>query len=138
MDQIDIDIIKQLKVNGKLTNTDLANKLHISSQAIGKRKVRLEALGAISDYTISSKLFKTAFIEVYMSNTKFEEFEVKMTNVHTVSNLHKISGSYCYLIIFEELIDEFDNSLQCLVKKIEPYGRYKINTSICQVSDSCY
>lgn len=133
MDQIDIEIIKLLKANGKLPNTELANKLHISSQAIGKRRMRLEVRNTISDYTISSSIYKTAFIEVYMNNSKFEEFESVINNVGAVSNLHKISGSYCYLIIFEELTEDFDNSLQALIKQIEPYGRYKINTSMYQV-----
>lgn len=133
MDQIDTDIIKKLKINGKLTNTDLANNLHISSQAIGKRRKRLEDSKFISNYTISSSIYKTAFIEVYMNKSNFEEFELAIVNVKTVSAIHKISGSYCYLLIFEELTADFDNSLQHVVKQIESYGRYKINTSMYQV-----
>ncbi len=71
IDEIDYKIIELLKRNGKLSNTQLSNRLFISSQAIGKRRSKLEHKGIITQYTNNSSLYKIAFIEIYMNNSKF-------------------------------------------------------------------
>ncbi len=127
MDQIDYQIVKQLRKNGKLSNTELGNKLHISSQAIGKRRTKLEKEGIISDYSVQCSLYKTAFIEIYMNNSNFKQFETAVKATGFDLELNKVFGNYCYLIKYEELTDYFDLNLSLLIEVIEVYARYKVN-----------
>lgn len=129
MDQIDYQIIELLKINGKLSNTELSKQLYISSQAIGKRRIKLEAQKMINNYTIDSLIYKTAFIEIYMNNSNFKQFEQSIKSLDYHLELHKIIGSYCYFIKFDQVVDKFDDSLDQLVTVIEGYARYKINIS---------
>ncbi len=134
MDQIDYQIIKLLKLNGKLSNVELGEKLHMSSQAIGIRRSKLESANDIISYSISSPIYKTAFIEVYLNNNNFDRFESDIIKHGSCCKLHKISGSFCYLLIYEELIEKFDQTLTDVLATIEQHGRYKVNTSIKVVS----
>lgn len=129
MDQIDYQIIALLKNDGKLSNTELSNLLYISSQAIGKRRNKLEVDRVITSYSINSSAYKTAFIEIYMNGSNFSQFEEDIQSLDYLIELHKIAGSYCYLISFEQITSEFDDSLDKILKVIEKYGRYKVNIS---------
>ncbi len=75
IDEIDYKIIEILKCNGKQSNTQLSNRLFISSHAICKRRSKLEKQGIITQYPINFSLYKTAFIEIYMNNSKFNQLE---------------------------------------------------------------
>lgn len=130
MDHIDYRIIALLKKDGKLSNTELSNLLYISSQAIGKRRNRLEADRLITNYSINSSVYKTAFIEIYMNGSNFTQFEEDIQSLDYFIELHKIAGSYCYLIRFEQTVSEFDDSLNNILKVIEKYARHKVNISI--------
>lgn len=129
MDQVDYKIIELLKADGSLSNTELSKQLFISSQAVGKRRRSLEKSQVISDYTIKSSVYKTAFIEVYMNSSKFSQFEAAIINLDYKLEFHKIAGSYCYLIIFERASCRFDEDLNDLLSVIEEYARYKVNIS---------
>lgn len=134
MDQIDYQIIKYLKENGKLSNVELGEKLHMSSQAIRIRRSKLEKSNNIMSYSISSPIYKLAFIEVYLNSNCFEKFEADIVKFGSSCKLHKISGSYCYMLIYEELTNKFDASLIKVLTTIEQHGRYKVNTSVKVIS----
>ncbi len=133
MDNIDYQIIGLLKANGKLSNVELGEILHLSSQAVGVRRTKLERASIITKYTISSNLYKTCFIEIYLNDNNFSQFEAAISSFEAELKLYKISGAYCYLLIYEEVAEVFDQSLAELLVVVEQYARYKVNTSLRQV-----
>lgn len=134
MDQIDCQIVNNLRVNGKLTNVELGSILHISSQAVGKRRIKLEAERKISQYTILSDAYKTAFIEVYLNNNEFKQFEKAILELKLDIEMHKISGGYCYMIILNQINNLFEENLEQLLNAIEMFARYKVNTSVRRIT----
>ena len=51
-DQIDVDIIEQLKENGRISMKKLGELVHLSAPAVAERVKRMEDYGVIQGYTI--------------------------------------------------------------------------------------
>lgn len=68
-----------------------------------------------------------------MNNSKFSQFENDIKSLNYQIELHKIMGSYCYLIKYDEFSENFDNNLNEIIKIIEEYAKYKINISNKQI-----
>lgn len=51
LDAFDIAILKQLQMNGALTNAELSERVHLSPSQCSRRKAALEAAGYIERYT---------------------------------------------------------------------------------------
>lgn len=49
-DQLDLAILEELQVNGRITVADLARKIHLSQPAVYQRMKRLERAGIIKQY----------------------------------------------------------------------------------------
>ncbi len=108
LDRIDINILAELQRNGRITNTDLADAVALSSSPCLTRVKRLEKNGYITSYNAHIALDKlgetaTIFTEVtledhHMSN--FAKFEQKIKTVDEVIECHLISGGYDYLLKF--------------------------------------
>lgn len=52
LDDINWQILTELIVNGRITMTELSNRLHISRPAVQRRIKRMEDLGVIKGFTV--------------------------------------------------------------------------------------
>ena len=52
LDDINMQILMYLNTNGRITMTELANRLHISRPAVQRRIKRMEDLGIIACYSV--------------------------------------------------------------------------------------
>ena len=52
LDDINMQILDELILNGRITMTELANRLHISRPAVQRRIKRMEDLGIIACYSV--------------------------------------------------------------------------------------
>ncbi len=106
LDRIDYRILELLQTNSKLTNVELAEKVHLSPPPCLERVKRLEKEGYIKQYVAlldAEKLNASllAFIQVSLSNTansKLESFNAEVNRLTEVQECHMVSGGFDYLL----------------------------------------
>lgn len=130
-DELDLKIIEMLKLNAKTPLKVIGEQVHLTPQAISNRIIRLQDLGLITQYTIStnnSLLGKniTAYITIFMKNTKHEQLKKFIKSTVLIEEAHRISGDGCYLLkVTCSNMDE----INLLLDNIMEYGTYRLNLS---------
>lgn len=108
LDRIDLKILHELQKNGRLTNVELAELVHLSPSPCLMRVKKLQQVGYIVGYSAHIDLAKlgptvTVFTEVTLSNHRqndFSRFQQAMEKVDEAIECHLISGGYDYLLKF--------------------------------------
>ncbi len=108
LDRIDIAILAQLQLNGKLTNVNLADAVGLSPSPCLQRVKRLEKAGYITGYKAQINLAKlaehiTVFTEITLKDHRREDFikfEHEIRRYDAVQECHLVSGGYDYLVKF--------------------------------------
>jgi DNA-binding Lrp family transcriptional regulator len=108
LDAIDRQILDQLQTNGKLSNVDLAQRVHLSPSACLRRVKQLEESGVIAQYValLNPKAVGahgTSFTIINlesMNNTLLESFEQAVRQEPQILDCYYVAGSNDYLIRF--------------------------------------
>ena len=106
LDQIDRRILRELQANGRLTNTELSERVHLSATATNERVKRLTRDGFIIGYTAllsPEKLGRALllFVEVKLERTTpdvFDSFAAAIRRTPDVLECHLIAGGFDYLV----------------------------------------
>ena len=106
LDEKDILLLKALQENARLTNKELAAKVHLTTTPTYERMKRLEQLGFIKQYATildAGKLNKgfAVFLSVKLKTVNSEcarEFTELVNAVPEVTECYNISGSFDYLL----------------------------------------
>lgn len=106
LDERDIDILRALQQNARLTNKELAAKVHLSTTPTYERVKRLERLGFIRQYATildAGKLNKgfAVFCSVKLRQLNTERaiaFTEMISSIPEVTECYNISGSFDYLL----------------------------------------
>jgi DNA-binding Lrp family transcriptional regulator len=108
LDAIDRLILDQLQANGKLSNVELAQRVHLSPSACLRRVKQLEESGVIAQYValLNPKAVGahgTSFTIINlasMNNTLQESFEQAVRQEPQILDCYYVAGSNDYLIRF--------------------------------------
>lgn len=108
LDKIDIRILYELQKNGRISNVDLSERVHLSPSPCLTRVKRLQAAGYISGYAALIDVAKlgetlTVFTEVTLQNhrrTDFGRFVDGLQHIEEVIECHMMSGGYDFLLKF--------------------------------------
>ncbi|WP_066568210.1 winged helix-turn-helix transcriptional regulator [Snodgrassella sp. CFCC 13594] len=105
-DKIDMRILALLQKNARMTMTELADKVGLSTTPVTERVRRLERDGVITGYhaqlnaqTLGQNLL--VFVEIKLrskSGNIFEEFRREVLDIPQILECHLVSGEYDYLI----------------------------------------
>ena len=106
LDRTDYRILEILQKNGRITNVDLAEQVHLSPPPCLERVKRLEREGYIDRYVGILNPYKLnagllAFIQVTLHSTASEdlkEFNKAVSRLEQVQECHMVSGGFDYLI----------------------------------------
>lgn len=106
LDRIDIRILHELQKNGRITNVELADLVHLSPSPCLMRVKKLQQAGYITGYAAQIDIAKlgptiTVFTEVTLKNHRqidFARFQQAVEKVEEVIECHLISGGYDYLM----------------------------------------
>ncbi len=106
LDEKDILLLKALQENARLTNKELAAKVHLSTTPTFERMKRLEQLGFIKQYATildAGKLNKgfAVFLSIKLKTVNSEcarEFTELVNAVPEVTECYNISGGFDYLL----------------------------------------
>ena len=115
MDNTDIQILTLLQDNGRLSNVELAEQIHLSASPCLRRVKQLETLGVIKIYKASLERTKvglsmTVFIEVRLNNhtgDASDAFEQSVASLPNVISAYLVSGyaDYRLEIVSRDLVD---------------------------------
>ena len=108
LDAIDVTILNELQANARLTNLELAQRVHLSPSACLRRVKQLEAAGVIAQYAalLNPKAVGqhgTSFTIVNLeslTNPMLEAFEQAVRDEPRVLDCYYVAGSNDYLIRF--------------------------------------
>jgi Lrp/AsnC family transcriptional regulator, leucine-responsive regulatory protein len=106
LDQIDRRILREVQANGRLTNTELSERVHLSATATNERVKRLTRDGFILGYTalLSPERLGRGlllFVEVKLERTTpdvFDAFAAAIRRTQDVLECHLIAGGFDYLV----------------------------------------
>jgi len=106
MDQYDKKIIAELRKNGRITVTELANRVGLSKTPCINRMKRLEKTKHILGYTaiidpVKQGVGQIAFVQVTLSDTRskaLDEFSEAVRQVPEITQCHMIASSFDYLL----------------------------------------
>lgn len=116
LDAFDRKILKIISGHGRITVTELANRIGLSKTPCQMRLKRLEQDGVITGYRalldpVKLGLHHIAFVEVKLRDTREEtlqQFNEKVSTLPEVEQCHMIAGHYDYLLkVRTHDIDEY-------------------------------
>jgi DNA-binding Lrp family transcriptional regulator len=108
LDKIDIRILSELQKNGRITNVELAELVHLSPSPCLMRVKKLQSEGYITGYSAQIDIAKlgqslTVFTEITLRNHRqidFARFLSAVEKIDAVIECHLVSGGYDYLVKF--------------------------------------
>ena len=106
LDEMDLAILRALQRNGRMTNGELSERVHLSPSACHRRVQRLEQAGVIRDYVAllnprAVARVTTVFVEIRLSGQADEvldAFEKAVARVPDVLECHLMAGTADYLL----------------------------------------
>ena len=108
LDSIDRGILSELQANGRLSNVELAQRVHLSPSACLRRVKQLEDTGVIAGYValLNPKLVGQSGVSftiinlATMSNNLLDEFEAAVREAPEIQDCFYVAGANDYLIRF--------------------------------------
>ena len=100
IDKIDLDIIKHLSSNSKISYTELASKILVSPSTVHVRVKKLEDAGVIKNFTISIDYKKlglsfTSYLGVFLDNAKsFDKVAVSLKKIPQITVIDFTTGQF--------------------------------------------
>lgn len=106
LDAIDRHILTLLQKDGRITNAELAQQVHLSASACHRRVQRLEEAGVIAGYVAlleprALARHTTVFVEITLqgqADEVLEAFERAVARIPDVLECHLMAGSADYLL----------------------------------------
>lgn len=106
LDSIDLRILDNLQHEGRLTMTELGERVGLSTSPCSQRVRRLEKLGVITGYhakinPVAAGMTLLVFVEITLaakSEPIFKKVRDELANIPEVLECHLISGSFDYLV----------------------------------------
>ncbi len=109
LDKYNSEILRELKINGRMANSELAEKIALSPSACLRRVQELENSGLITGYRaiLDSELLGNSFIAYVNiglaehSTDSQQAFEQAINLAEEVKECHNITGAFEYLLRIE-------------------------------------
>jgi Lrp/AsnC family leucine-responsive transcriptional regulator len=106
LDGTDRRILELLQADGRMSNADLAEAIHLSPSATLRRVRRLEESGVIGGYVMLVDAAKvglptSVFVEITLSSQHedvLDAFEAKVVEIPEVMSCHLMAGQADYLM----------------------------------------
>ncbi|KRS10851.1 AsnC family transcriptional regulator [Roseovarius atlanticus] len=133
LDRIDVRILAELQRNGRITNVELADLVHLSPSPCLTRVKKLQKSGYITGYSALINVAKlgetlTVFTEFTLKNHRqidFARFQEALEKIDNCVECHLISGGYDYLAKFVTSgISDYQEIIEDLIDRSEVIDKY--------------
>lgn len=106
LDGYDVRLLQALQDDGRLTNQELAERIHLSPSQCSRRRTRLEASGVIRRYRAELDRERlgyalTVFVSVTLAThnrDNADRFKALVSDLDTVMEAHALTGEMDYLL----------------------------------------
>ncbi len=121
MDEIDRHIIRELQLDGRLSNHELADRVNLSPSPCLRRLRNLEKSGIIKGYTalIDQKAYGlpiTVFIRIRLehhSQESVQTFEEHITRIDEIIDCYLMTGGIDYLLrVIVESLEDYETFIR--------------------------
>jgi Lrp/AsnC family transcriptional regulator, leucine-responsive regulatory protein len=122
LDDKDLEILRLLQQDAKLTVRDIATHIHLSATPTHERIKRLERTGVIKQYAalLNHKLAgKTITVFVHVSLKKHDK-KIAKAFIHGISKFDEVLECY-------NISGEFDFLLKIVAESMERYHKFYVN-----------
>ncbi|OAA82854.1 Lrp/AsnC family transcriptional regulator [Clostridium ljungdahlii] len=122
MDAIDVNILKLLKENSRISASEISSKINLSIPAVSDRLKKLDASGVIEKYTviISNKEMNkniTVIMFVSLKNPNFtDKFVEFVQNENEIIECHYLTGDFDYAL---KIVTEDTETLEKILNEIK-------------------
>ncbi len=122
MDAIDINILKLLKENSRISASEISSKINLSIPAVSDRLRKLDASGVIEKYTViisNKKMNKniTVIMFVSLKNPNFtDKFVEFIQNENEIIECHYLTGDFDYAL---KIVTEDTETLEKILNEIK-------------------
>ncbi len=132
MDRINLNLLKALSENARMSYAELGKRVHLSAPAAAERIKKLEDQGVITGYKPSLNLEKmgipiTALVECEVYRTKEREFKTLVMTLDEVIECYNVTGLQAFILkvgvtsmsaldlLLERLIDLSDTNTKMIM-----------------------
>lgn len=145
LDDIDRRILKALQRKGRMSNSDLSDKVHLSPSACHRRVQRLESEGYIRDYVALLDARKmgvptTVFVEITLqgqADETLDAFEKAVARIPEVLECHLMAGSADYLLkVVAENTEGFARIHRQFLARLPGVGQMQSSFALRTVSNT--
>lgn len=106
LDETDYSILEQVRNNSRISNNELAGKIHLSQPATHARLKKLKAEGIIQKFTVELDLEKLGyelicFFQIRLQSHRendISEFERSISTMAEILECHYLTGEFDYLL----------------------------------------
>ena len=131
LDKKDLEILKFLQQNARMTVREIADKVHLSTTPVHERIRRMEAAGVITQYATlvnAAKIGKGLMVICYVSlkqhnKTAGAKFIKAINEMSEVIECYNISGEFDFMLkVVEENMDSYYDFHVNRLSEIENIG----------------
>jgi Lrp/AsnC family leucine-responsive transcriptional regulator len=106
LDEVDLEILRELQRDGRMTNADLARHVKLSPPSVLQRVRRLEEQGYISKYVAALSAEKLGFSLTVMAQislslhqeTPIDQFVEAVQAITEIQECYHVSGEFDFLL----------------------------------------
>lgn len=132
LDETDLNIIKYLSIDSKISFADLGKATHLTAPAVHARVKKMEKLGVIKNYSIVLDFDKIglpviAFVKVQTGKVRCRDVAKKITSFEEVEDCYSVAGEDD-MILKTRTATPLD--LQNLLDKLKTQGLIEKSVSV--------
>ncbi|TPE59517.1 Lrp/AsnC family transcriptional regulator [Sandaracinobacter neustonicus] len=147
LDSIDIEILRQLQNDGRISKSELAERVNLSKSACLERMRALERNKIIISYHAKIDVRSISPHEIFLTEVTlrshrmhdFDRFERYISTVDSISECYALGGGIDYIMkVIAKDVDQYQNLIEKLLSAdigIEKYFTY-ISTKVVKSSGS--
>lgn len=145
LDRVDIDIVRRVQQEGKLSNAKLASELSLSETPCWRRLKRLEEEGVITDYQANLDRRKLGFgVMAFVQLTcnqhdakTTELFERTIQHCDNVMSCHNTTGAADFLLqVVAKDLDDYSRFVDQVLRKLPGVSAISSNISLRELKSS--
>ncbi|MGE0796798.1 MAG: Lrp/AsnC family transcriptional regulator [Lautropia sp.] len=142
LDPLDVQLIKQLAKNGRISYVELASNVSLSPSAVARRQRALEEAGVITGYSanVSSKAIgfnTTVLVRVTLTRQSDEvlsKFERAVTSCENVVQCFLMSGEFDYLLVLNvKDVEDFERVHKAHLSRLPAIMRIESSFAIREI-----
>jgi len=145
MDKIDLNILRELQQNARITNQELSERVNLSPTPCLRRVKMLEEAGIIKGYSAivdpeTYGLPVLAFVSVKLerhTETEIASFEKAIMELDEVVACYLMSGRHDYMLqVFARSLKDYENFVRSSLTRVPGLGELETHFAVGQVKRS--